>query len=204
MRWRSQQGPPELFPDWSHSPGEALRSATVHCGHFLSFLPAASHEAGFGKLSGDRVNLRRPPRSWLAATITELYNATGQCDPEADSATEGKPLVISKQKTAVVCGVPTQVVCTAFSSHILVVVTQLGKMGTLEPSSVTSDIGKPVLTTKVLLGKGEPLIHVFAKNLVAFVSQEAGNRAFLTLDRKDKSMVVVKALKEVIQTCQVW
>ena len=71
---------------------------------------------------------------------------------------EGKPLLTSKQKTAVVCGVPTQVVCTAFSSHILVVVTQLGKMGTLvslEPSSVTSDIGKPVLTTKVLLGKDE-------------------------------------------------
>lgn len=42
---------------------------------------------------------------------------------------EGKPSVISKQKTAVVCGVPTQGVCTAFSSHILVVVTQLGKMG---------------------------------------------------------------------------
>ena len=42
---------------------------------------------------------------------------------------EGKPSVISKQKTAVVCGVPTEVVCTAFGSHILVVVTQLGKMG---------------------------------------------------------------------------
>ena len=121
---------------------------------------------------------------------------------------EGKPLVTSKQKTSVVCGVPTHVVCTAFGSHILVVVTQLGKMGTLvslEPSSVTSDIGKPVLTTKVLLGKDEPLVHVFAKNLVAFVSQEAGNIAILlTLAIKDKNMEVVKALKEVIQTCQVW
>ncbi|MXQ87181.1 hypothetical protein E5288_WYG007701 [Bos mutus] len=90
---------------------------------------------------------------------------------------EGTPSVISKEKTAVVCGVPTQGACTAFSSHILVVVTQLGKMGTLvslEPSNVTSDISKPVLTTKVLLGKDGPLIHVFAKNLVAFVSQEAG------------------------------
>ena len=114
----------------------------------------------------------------------------------------------SKRKTAVVCGVPTQVVCTAFSSHILVVVTQLGKMGTLvslEPSSVTSDISKPVLTTKVLLGKDEPLVHVFVKNLVAFVSQEAGNRAILlALAMKDKNMKVVKALKEVILTCQVW
>lgn len=71
---------------------------------------------------------------------------------------EDKPLVFSKQKTEVVCGVPTQVICTAFSSHILVVVTQFGKMGTLvslEPSSVANDISKPVLTTKVLLGQDE-------------------------------------------------
>lgn len=121
---------------------------------------------------------------------------------------EGKPLVTSKQKTQVVCGVPTQVVCTAFSSHILVVVTQFGKMGTLvalEPSAVTSDISKPVLTTKVLLGQDEPLIHVFAKNLVAFVSQEAGNRAvLLAVAVKDRSMEGLRALREVIQTCQVW
>ncbi|XP_027987725.1 proteasome assembly chaperone 3 [Eptesicus fuscus] len=121
---------------------------------------------------------------------------------------EGKPLVTSKQKTEVVCGVPTQVVCTAFSTHILVVVTQFGKMGTLvalEPSPVTSDISKPVLTTKVLLGQDEPLIHVFAKNLVAFVSQEAGNRAvLLAVAMKDRSMEGLRALREVIQTCQVW
>ncbi|XP_053412650.1 proteasome assembly chaperone 3 [Nycticebus coucang] len=121
---------------------------------------------------------------------------------------ESKPLVISKQKTEVVCGVLTQVVCTAFSSHILVVVTQFGKMGTLvclEPSNVASDFSKPVLTTKVLLGQDEPLIHVFAKNLVAFVSQEAGNRAvLLAMAMKDKSMEGVKALKEVIRVCQVW
>ncbi|KAG8509915.1 Proteasome assembly chaperone 3 [Galemys pyrenaicus] len=123
-------------------------------------------------------------------------------------AMEDKPLVISKQKTEVVCGVPTQVVCTAFSSHILVVVTQFGKMGTLvslEPSNVTSDISKPMLTTKVLLGQDEPLIHVFAKNLVTFVSQEAGNKAvLLAMAMKDKSMEGVKALREVIQMCQVW
>ncbi|XP_004688407.1 PREDICTED: proteasome assembly chaperone 3 [Condylura cristata] len=121
---------------------------------------------------------------------------------------EDKPVVISKQKTEVVCGVPTQVVCTAFSSHILVVVTQFGKMGTLvslEPSNVTSDISKPMLTTKVLLGQDEPLIHVFAKNLVTFVSEEAGNKAvLLAMAMKDKSMEGVKALREVIQMCQVW
>lgn len=121
---------------------------------------------------------------------------------------EGKPLLTSKQKTEVVCGVPTQVVCTAFTSHILVVVTQFGKMGTLvslEPSNAAGDISKPVLTTKVLLGQDEPLIHVFAKNLVTFVSQEAGNKAvLLAMAMKDRSMEGLKALKEVIQMCQVW
>ncbi|KAL6073978.1 hypothetical protein STEG23_020470 [Scotinomys teguina] len=41
----------------------------------------------------------------------------------------------------------------------------------LEPSKVANVISKPVLTTKVLLGHEDPLIHVFAKNLVAFVSR---------------------------------
>ncbi|KAM5229035.1 proteasome assembly chaperone 3 [Ctenodactylus gundi] len=121
---------------------------------------------------------------------------------------EDAPPLVSKQRSQLVCGVPTQVVCTAFSSHILVVVTQFGKMGTLvslEPSNVAGDISKPVLTTKVLLGQDEPLIHVFAKNLVAFVSQEAGNRAvLLAVAVKDKSVEGLKALKEVIRVCQVW
>ncbi|XP_001367660.2 proteasome assembly chaperone 3 [Monodelphis domestica] len=125
-----------------------------------------------------------------------------------DSTMEARPIVTSKQKVEVVCGVPTQVVCTAFSSHILVVVTQYGKMGTLvslEPSVVANDICKPAISTRVLLGQDEPLIHVFAKNLVTFVSQEAGNRPILlALALKDKSVEGVRALKEVIRSCQVW
>lgn len=51
----------------------------------------------------------------------------------------------------------------------------------------------------------QPLIHVFAKNLVTSVSQEAGNKAvLLAMAMKDRSMEGLKALKEVIQTCQVW
>ncbi|XP_006893446.1 PREDICTED: proteasome assembly chaperone 3-like [Elephantulus edwardii] len=120
---------------------------------------------------------------------------------------ESKPVVVSKHRRAVLCGVPTQVVCTAFSSHILVVVTQFGKMTlvSLEPSEVANDISKPMLTTKVLFGQDEPLIHIFAENLVTFVSQEAGNRAvLLVVAVKDRSMEGVKALREVIRMCQVW
>ncbi|XP_008252309.1 proteasome assembly chaperone 3 isoform X1 [Oryctolagus cuniculus] len=131
-----------------------------------------------------------------------------QRTPASQPAMEDKPMVVSKQKTDVVCGVPTQVVCTAFASHILVVVTQFGKMGTLvslEPSSVAGDLSRPVVSTRVLLGQDEPLIHVFAKNLVAFVSQEAGNRAvLLAVAVKDKSLAGLQALKALIRLCQVW
>ncbi|KAK2533722.1 Psmg3 [Columba guinea] len=101
---------------------------------------------------------------------------------------EAGPIVTSKQREAVVCGVPTEVVCTAFSNSVLVVVTQYGKMGTI-----------------VYVDPSTPLVHVCAKNLVAFVSQEAGNKpVLLAMALKDKTMEGIQALREVIRSCQVW
>ncbi|XP_077129634.1 proteasome assembly chaperone 3 [Ranitomeya variabilis] len=123
-------------------------------------------------------------------------------------AADVKPVVVSKQAEEVINGVVTQVVCTAFTDHILVVVTQYGKMGTLvsvTPNMVSGDLGKPTLTTKVLLGCDEPLIHVCAKNLVSFVSQESKNKpVLLAVALKDKDADCIKTLKEVIKRCQVW
>lgn len=74
------------------------------------------------------------------------------------AAMEANPIVMSKQREEVVHGVPTEVVCTAFSNSILVVVTQYGKMGTIvyvDPNTVGDNVSRPSLTTKVLLGKDE-------------------------------------------------
>ncbi|KAL9835480.1 proteasome assembly chaperone 3 isoform 2-T2 [Geothlypis trichas] len=71
---------------------------------------------------------------------------------------EASPIVTSKQREEVVHGVPTEVVCTAFSNSVLVVVTQYGKMGTIvyvDPNTIGDNVGRPSLTTKVLLGKDE-------------------------------------------------
>ncbi|XP_062359961.1 proteasome assembly chaperone 3 isoform X2 [Cinclus cinclus] len=71
---------------------------------------------------------------------------------------EAGPIVTSKQREEVVHGVPTEVVCTAFSNSVLVVVTQYGKMGTIvyvDPNTIGDNVGRPSLTTKVLLGKDE-------------------------------------------------
>ncbi|XP_051488509.1 proteasome assembly chaperone 3 isoform X1 [Apus apus] len=118
------------------------------------------------------------------------------------------PVVTSRQREQEVRGVRTEVVCTAFSNSVFVVVTQYGKMGTLvyvDPDTVGDKVGRPSLTTRVLLGKDEPLVHVCAKHLVAFVSQEAGNKpVLLAMALKDKTMEGIQALREVIRSCQVW
>ncbi|OCT61525.1 hypothetical protein XELAEV_18047552mg [Xenopus laevis] len=119
-----------------------------------------------------------------------------------------KAAVVSIQAEVVINGVATQVVCSAFTNQILVVVTQYGKMGTLvsvTPNLVSSDLGKPSLTTKVLLGQDEPLVHVCAKNLVTFVSEAAKNKPILlSMALKDKSVDCIKTIKDVIRSCQVW
>ncbi|XP_058509684.1 proteasome assembly chaperone 3 [Solea solea] len=119
-----------------------------------------------------------------------------------------EPVVRSRQTQRDVNGVSTQVVCTEFSNYIFVVLTQYGKIGTLisvTPDSKSNDISTPTLSTKVLLGKEEPLTHVCAKNLAMFVSQEAGNRpVLLGLALKDSSIDSIKQMKEIIKSCQVW
>ncbi|XP_015276602.1 PREDICTED: proteasome assembly chaperone 3 [Gekko japonicus] len=119
-----------------------------------------------------------------------------------------KPILDSKQTEEVVQGIRTEVVCTAFANTLLVVVTQYGKMGTLvsvEPDVVADGVSKPLITTKVLLGKDEPLVHICAKHLVASISQEAGNKpVLLAMALKDKSVEGIRTLREVIQRCRVW
>ncbi|XP_041737936.1 proteasome assembly chaperone 3-like isoform X1 [Coregonus clupeaformis] len=119
-----------------------------------------------------------------------------------------QPLIRSKQTEKSINGISTHVVCTEFSNYIFIVLTQYGKIGTLvsvTPDSRSGDISTPMFTTKVLLGKEEALTHVCAKNLATFVSQEAGNRpVLLGLALKDSSIEAIKAMKDVIKSCQVW
>ncbi|XP_069004594.1 proteasome assembly chaperone 3 [Embiotoca jacksoni] len=117
-------------------------------------------------------------------------------------------IIKSKQVRKEVNGISTEVVCTEFSNYIFIVLSQYGKIGTLvsvSPDSRSNDISTPAFSTKVLLGKDEPLTHVCAKNLAMFVSQEAGNRpVLLGLALKDSSIDAIKNFKEIIKSCKVW
>uniref|UniRef100_A0AAQ4RQT4 Proteasome (prosome, macropain) assembly chaperone 3 n=2 Tax=Gasterosteus aculeatus TaxID=69293 RepID=A0AAQ4RQT4_GASAC len=129
-------------------------------------------------------------------------------DKEIHNMSSSEPVIRSRQTEKEVNGVSTQVVCTEFSNYIFIVLTQYGKMGTLisvTPDTRSNDISSPAFSTKVLLGKDEPLTHVCAKNLATFVSQEAGNRPVLMgLALKDSSLDAIKQMKEIIKSCKVW
>ncbi|KAM9843890.1 proteasome assembly chaperone 3 [Aulostomus maculatus] len=117
-------------------------------------------------------------------------------------------IIRTRQTEKEVSGIPTQVVCSHFSNYIFVVITQYGKIGTLisvTPESRCNDFSTPAFSTKVLLGKDEPLTHVCGKNLATFVSEEAGNRpVLLGLALKDSSVDAIKQMKDIIKSCQVW
>ncbi|CAL8265270.1 unnamed protein product [Boreogadus saida] len=117
-------------------------------------------------------------------------------------------MIKTRQTEKEINGVRTQVICTEFSNYIFIVLTQYGKIGTLvsvTPESKSSDVSMPMFTTKVLMGKDEPLTHVCAKNLATCVSQEAGNRpVLLGLALKDSSIEAVKLMRDLIKSCQVW
>ncbi|XP_049601612.1 proteasome assembly chaperone 3 [Syngnathus scovelli] len=118
-----------------------------------------------------------------------------------------EPIILSKQTQKEINGIDTEVVCTQFSNYIFVVITQYGKIGTLvsiTPESKCDDFNTPIFSTKVLLGKDEPLTHVCGKNLGTFVSQEAGRPVLLGLALKDPSVDAITQIKELIKSCQVW
>ncbi|KAM9393357.1 LOW QUALITY PROTEIN: proteasome assembly chaperone 3 [Pholidichthys leucotaenia] len=123
-----------------------------------------------------------------------------------------EPIIRTRQAQKDVNGISTEVVCTEFSNYIFIVLTQYGKIGTLisvTPNSRSSDISTPTLSTKVLLGKDEPLTHV-CENLVTFVSQEANRqaRSYLDFRLKDssqrRSQTVSGAHSKVVQSGSVW
>ncbi|XP_070563901.1 proteasome assembly chaperone 3-like isoform X2 [Ptychodera flava] len=106
-------------------------------------------------------------------------------------------------------GVHTDVICTAFSDRLFIVVTQFQKLGTLV--HVTKDLvgfvdlSSPSFTTKVLLGKDEPAVHIYAKNLASKICTEPTSKPLLlSLALKDFSPKYMQVISDLVLTHKVW
>ncbi|XP_072027737.1 proteasome assembly chaperone 3-like [Amphiura filiformis] len=114
----------------------------------------------------------------------------------------------TKQGAAIIDGIHTDIVCTAFDDQTLLVITQYQKLGTLV--QVTRDADLPEdrntnFTSKVLLGKDEPLTHVYATNIASKVCNTPNSKPLLlAMSLKQHSPAILKTLQDLIMEYQVW
>ncbi|XP_038048453.1 proteasome assembly chaperone 3-like [Patiria miniata] len=120
----------------------------------------------------------------------------------------GEDLPVSKQGAATIDGIHTDVVCTAFKDRIFVAITQYEKLGTIVhviPDSTPADTRQQSFTTKVLLGKDEPITHVMAKNLATKICEGPDSKPLLlAIALKEHSPSVLKSLQELVVQFRVW
>ncbi|XP_033636623.1 proteasome assembly chaperone 3-like [Asterias rubens] len=120
----------------------------------------------------------------------------------------GDDLPRTKQGAAVIDGVHTDVVCSAFSDRIFVMITQYEKMGTLvhiTPDTTPADTRQGNFTTRVLLGNDEPVTHVFAKNIASKICLAPDSKPILlSIALKEHSPALLKSLQDLVMQYRVW
>ncbi|KAK3781011.1 hypothetical protein RRG08_046315 [Elysia crispata] len=113
-------------------------------------------------------------------------------------------VVPSKQAVANVAGHHTETVVMKFQDQLFVVATQFMKLGTVVHVTrdlITDEIqgNVPMFSTKVLMGKDEPLVHVMAKAIVTELNPPTA--IVLTLALKVTTPDAMKEITDLIKTC---
>ncbi|GFO37101.1 proteasome (prosome, macropain) assembly chaperone 3 [Plakobranchus ocellatus] len=112
--------------------------------------------------------------------------------------------VPSKQAAADIAGHHTEIVVMKFQDQLFIIASQFMKIGTVV--QVTRDVISdevqghvPMFSTKVLLGKDEPMTHVMAKTIVTELNPPTS--VLLTLALKVTTPDVVQQVTDLIKTC---
>ncbi|CAL1540857.1 unnamed protein product [Lymnaea stagnalis] len=113
-------------------------------------------------------------------------------------------IVPSKQTASEISGYHTEVVVNKFEDHLFIIATQFMKLGTIiqvTRDTVTDEYQENVslFSTKVLLGKDEPITHVMAKTIVTSLNPPVP--VILTLALKDTTPATVNAITDLIKSC---
>lgn len=98
--------------------------------------------------------------------------------------------VFPKEVTSLVevDGIPTEIICTTFADCFFVVVTQIGKFGTIirAESSEKAD-GGYIFAVNTLLGKrDDPLLTIYARQIIERISPYSKNPLVLTISLKEE------------------
>ncbi|XP_033118312.1 proteasome assembly chaperone 3-like [Anneissia japonica] len=114
----------------------------------------------------------------------------------------------SKKGAVVISNIHTDIVCTSFTDKLMLIITQYQKLGTVMyvfNEAEISGMQQPLFNTKVLIGKDEPVTHVYARNIALKLHQLGNTKPLLlTLALKDDTPEMLKAILESITQCKVW
>ncbi|CAO2831633.1 unnamed protein product [Amaranthus hypochondriacus] len=123
-----------------------------------------------------------------------------------DPSSAGFP-VPHKQLTFDVKGIKTNLVICRYEDHFLVIVTQLGSLGTLLQARKEEGVSvQPTFHVSVLFGKrDEPMLSACARQLIENISAAGSPRSLvLSLGLKDHSTDTIKAIVSEVIENRLW
>ncbi|CAM6118489.1 unnamed protein product [Calypogeia fissa] len=116
--------------------------------------------------------------------------------------------VASKRVSTEIQGVKTELVLCGYDDSILVVVTQIGKMGTLLSARRKEEAygGGPTYNVHILMGKrDEPFLAACARQLIENMSENGSTRSLvLSLGLKDHSPTTLKSVIQFVIANKIW
>ncbi|CAK9199336.1 unnamed protein product [Sphagnum jensenii] len=115
--------------------------------------------------------------------------------------------VPSKHFVASIQGRKTEIVQFSYDDYILVIVTQVGKLGTLLHARKEEGYGTaPTFNVSIIMGKrDEPLLVACARQLIEHISKDGSSRPLvLSLGLSDHSMDTLKEIIEVVTCNKIW
>ena len=104
------------------------------------------------------------------------------------------------QVTALICGISTDFILNVYSNRVFIIITQNGKPGTLISVSLSEGSNSLVgqsISSRVLMGKRDDYIMVYAKKIGEMVCSRSSKTLLLALCIPDGSPEVFR------EVCQV-
>lgn len=123
-----------------------------------------------------------------------------------DTSTAAFP-VPHKKLTVDIKGSTTDVVICGYEDHFLVIVTQIGSMGTLVQARKDQGVSvEPTFSVSVIFGKrDEPMLLACARQLIENISASGSSKSLvLSLGLKDHSAVTLKAIVSTVIENRLW
>ncbi|KAK4798254.1 hypothetical protein SAY86_030580 [Trapa natans] len=117
------------------------------------------------------------------------------------------PLNADQLKTILRRGIDTDVVLCAYDDHFMVIVTQIGAMGTILHARKEEGVSiNPTFNVSVIFGKrDEPMMVACARQLIEHMSNSGASKPLvLSLGLKDHSMETLKGVISAVTQNSLW